>query len=169
MPENNNIQAVAGSLPQDELSGFNRRTGVDRRHNKLRAFFYSFYMQRRHGPRRGDDKSFDYYVDVHEPHFFYVVILTLGLCLADIYFTLHIINNGGEEVNPFMAYLMENGSTRLFIGVKFFVTATALIFLLAHKHFRFIWFKSAQLLYMIFSGYMMLIIYELVLLNRIYS
>lgn len=147
----------------------NRRSGPDRRQNQLRAFFYSFFMERRHGPRRDSDDAHDYYVDVHEPHFFYVVLSTLGLCLADIFFTIHIINNGGEEINPFMAWLMENGSTQLFIGVKFFVTAAALVFLLAHKHFRFLLFKSAQLLYVILSGYLMLIVYELVLLNRIYA
>jgi len=168
MPENDNVQAVAGSLPQDEISGFNRRRGPDRRKNKLRAFFCSFYMQRRHGPRRSGDMH-DYYVDVHEPHFFYVVILTLGLCLADVYFTMQIINGGGQEANPVMLWLAETGSTRLFVGVKFFVTAAALVFLLAHKHFRFMGLKSAQLLYMILTGYMALIIYELVLLNRIYS
>jgi len=161
--------APAGGLRGNEPAASNRRAGPDRRKDRLRAFFCSFFMDRRHGPRRSDDKIQDCYVDAHEPHYFYVVILTLGLCLVDIFFTFVIISQGGEEINPFVAWLMENSSPGLFIGIKFFLTAAGLIFLLAHKHFRVMWLNSAQLLYIILSTYVVLIIYQLLLLNRIYS
>ena len=170
MPENIlTFYTPAGSLYGNEPAGFNRRAVPDRRQDRLRAFFCSFFMDRRHGPRRSNDEIRDCYVDAHEPRYFYVVILTLGLCLVDIFFTLTIINNGGEEINPFVAWLMENSSTRLFIGAKFFLTAAGLVFLLAHKHFRVMRLNSAQLLYIILSTYVALIVYQLLLLNRIYS
>ncbi len=160
---------LAGSLPGAASAGRDRRAACDRRQDRLRAFFCSFYMDRRHGPRRCSDKIHDSYVDAHETRYFYLVILTLGLCLADIFFTYVIISNGGEEINPFVAWLMENSSTQLFVGIKFFLTAAGLVFLLAHKHFRIMWLKSAQLLYIIFSTYVGLVIYQLLLLARIYS
>ena len=142
-----------------------RREADDRRQNHSRALFLSLFMRRRRGPRRADDSGRGQYVVIHEPA---VVVLTLGivlLCIADAFFTLNIIDRGGEEVNPFMRVLLEK-DVLLFFSVKFTITSFCLLFTIVHKHFRILKTISGyHILYAVFICYATLIYYELVLLD----
>ncbi|MDH5546886.1 MAG: DUF5658 family protein [Gammaproteobacteria bacterium] len=153
----------------EESDGINleacRRAGEDRRRDHSRAMIYSLFKKRRRGPRRELDNGLGQYVDFHEP---VVIILTIAitlLCVADAFFTLNIIDRGGEEVNPFMRMLLEKDVV-LFFSVKFSITSICLLFTIVHKHFRILSMISGyHILYAVFMLYALLIYYELYLLD----
>ena len=155
------------SRNEKELEEFDscRRDEGDRRQRHGKALVYSTFKRRRRGPRRDDDHGQAHYVDIHEPA---IVALSLGiilLCVADAFFTLNIIDRGGEEVNPFMRTLLEK-DVLLFFSAKFTITSLCLIFTIAHKHFRiFSMISGYHILYTVFICYALLIYYEIYLLN----
>ncbi len=138
---------------------------ADRRQNNLKAFFCSFFMNRRHQIRRQADQSRGHYVDVHEPALLGMILATVLLCVADAYFTIAILAKGGTELNPFMRLLIER-DVQLFFVIKFVMTSVCLVFTVIHKHFRlFNRISGYHILYAVFSLYLVLIYYEIGLLN----
>lgn len=136
---------------------------ADRRTRQFRAMLYSFFMRRRRGMRRSDDRGQGFYVDLHEPRLLYVVVATTLLCVADAYLTLTLLRYGGEELNPFMEALIAR-DVHWFFVIKFAITATGLIFAVLHKHFTFFRvIRGYHLLYSVFIMYVVLIEYEIVL------
>ena len=94
-------------------------------------------------------------------------IAILFFCVLDAFLTLNILAQGGEELNWFMANLIEN-STEKFIGFKFTLTSLALILLVIHQNVQLT--KSLRvrhIKYMILLSYSTLISYELYLLELI--
>jgi len=143
------------------------RSKKDRRQRKLHSLYYTFFKRRRREARREDDKPLNVYVDVHEPFVFALFSLTIFLSATDAMFTLFIINNGGEEINPFMRYLLQI-DTMTFFWVKFFLTSFGMLFLVSHKHFLFYRFiRGYHILYAVFATYFVLINYELYLISEI--
>ena len=139
------------------------RRNKDRRKKHLKAMSYTFVKKRRRGPRRGTEKH-NHYVDFHEPFLFFITIAIMLLCIADAFFTLTILDKGGEEVNPFMKVLLERDILLFFI-VKFVLTSVFLIFAVIHKHFKlFNRITGYQILYGVFVMYVVLILYEIYLL-----
>ncbi len=106
------------------------------------------------------------YVDRYEPHLFYVAVATLLLCCTDAFFTLTLLQQGAEEINPFMALLLEM-DVQLFLVTKFALTAAGLVFLVAHKNFLLFnrRLRVPHVLYAFLVGYMVLVKYELTLLG----
>lgn len=106
------------------------------------------------------------YVDRYEPHLFYVAVATLLLCCTDAFFTLTLLQQGAEEINPFMAWLLEM-DVQLFLVTKFALTAVGLVFLVAHKNFLLFnrHLRVPHVLYAFLAGYMLLVKYELTLLG----
>lgn len=152
----------------DEMVPTVERRVLDRRTNLWRSFVGQFYRARRSVDRRRnrDDAGY-YYVDRHEPWLVAVVSLTLLLCIADIVNTLVLIMHGANEVNPFMALLI-NKDVWLFVYVKFGLTAICLIVLLMHKNYRFLGrFSGYQLLFASLTIYVILIIYQIKLLTLV--
>ncbi len=141
-----------------------RRTRQERRQATLHSLACSLFRKRRKRLRRKEDKKRGFYVDWHEPFLFAIVFGILLFCVADAFFTLNILNNGGRELNPFMRIFLEKDSS-VFFFVKFFLTSLCLILIVAHKHFRiFGYFNGYHILFGVFSGYILLISYELVIL-----
>jgi hypothetical protein len=64
---------------------------------------------------------------------FAVVLLIIVLCVADSYFTIDIVSLGGQELNPIMAYYL-NQSPLLFFMVKYLMTCTAIMMILSIKN-----------------------------------
>ena len=144
------------------------REGVDRRKNTLRSLLVSPFMRRRKTIRREVDGR-NSYVDIHEKSLFIIFTLTIAFSIIDAIFTLIIIKNGGEELNPFMKYIMDR-DVMAFFWVKFFITSFGMLFLVVHKYFvvfRFI--TGYHFLYSIFSMYLLLILYEIYLLGLIFN
>ena len=92
--------------------------------------------------------------------------IVLMSCL-DAFFTLILINNGAVEMNVFMDWLI-NKDIQTFTAVKVATTSLALIVLLMHHNFRvYRIFVVRYLMYALVPMYMVLISYEIMLLNMV--
>lgn len=93
--------------------------------------------------------------------------LALGIVLlsiTDAYFTLYFLDQGGEELGPFVNYLVQQGEL-LFFVVKLLITTAAVLFVLMHKNFViFKYFFGYHGLYVMLLSYVILITYEIILL-----
>ncbi|MDR4515360.1 DUF5658 family protein [Nitrosomonas sp.] len=105
------------------------------------------------------------YVDRYANHIMFCVIAILLFSVGDAIFTLKILAQGGEELNWFMAILIDQ-SINKFVAVKMALTALALIMLVIHHNVRIVYtIRVRHVKYAILVGYSVLIGYELYLLN----
>jgi len=145
-----------------------QRQGMDRRSHGLRTFLYSFSKSRRHQARREICLNTSHYADNnHAPVLFALTIAIMGLSCTDAFFTLMLIQQGAQEINPVMNRLLEI-DVQLFVSVKLAITAACLIFILAHRNFwlfkRII--RTHHILPALFLGYGALITHQLNMLNN---
>ena len=140
--------------------------GQDRRQGM--PFFCLYHLGiksgRRMTERRAVANGKPKYVDRYAGHLMSCTIAILFLSVLDACLTLNILAGGGEEVNWFMAVLIED-SVEKFISIKLALTALALVLLVIHHNVQLagkirVW----HLKYMILAGYSALIGYELFLL-----
>ncbi len=144
-----------------------RRRNVDRRRCTAKTAVMSVFRSRRAGERRDTPECTPAYVDLHEPQWLITSLAIMLLCVADAYFTMALITFGGQELNPFMAHFLEAGSGQFFF-VKYTLTAASLFLLLAHRNFRLAGrVTGSWVITMVLGTYVLLIIYELILLSRI--
>ena len=145
-------------------SGVERRANEDRRQNHLKAFTAQFINPRRSVKVRRETDTHGFCVDMHEPALLIVVLITLSLCVVDVYATLTLLQRGGQELNPVMRVLIET-DVWLFFIFKYMVTAAGLLVLLSYKNFRlYKKFSGIHTLYGILVVYILLVIYEVRLL-----
>jgi hypothetical protein len=139
----------------------------DRRQPSLRGIVIGGSGRtRRRGPRRASDHH-GYYVDWYETRLFAVSLAIVLLCCTDALLTLTLLERGAEEVNLFMAHLIEQG-IRTFVSIKLAITVVGLLVLVAHSTFRLLGFvRVRHILYGILASYMVLFVYQLELLSRI--
>lgn len=142
-----------------------RATVADRRTNSWRTIVGSVIYRRRGAPRRTDDSGNPHYVDIHEPHLFYVAVGALLLCVVDAFFTMTLLSfYGSYELNPVMDYFIQQDVQHFFL-VKFGMTALGIMFLVIHKNFRILNIVSGyQILYASLAVYSLLVVYELFML-----
>ena len=141
-----------------------RRSIPDRRRNHVKAFATQFVRPRRGNRSRRETDTHGFYVDFHEPRLLVVVLVTLSLCIVDVYVTLFLLQKGGTELNPIMRELIET-DVWLFFVFKYVVTAAGLFILLSYKNFRLYKnFSGLHTLYSILVVYILLVIYEIRLL-----
>lgn len=142
-----------------------RREAVDRRKKPTSPIScYSFLGRRKKNRRLNENKN--YYVDRYEPRYLVLVLFILILCTADAILTLKLLQNGGIELNPFMAYLIKKDPI-LFLIVKLAITMANILILLIHKNFHvFGNFKLRYVIYSVFLLYSLLILYEVFLFFR---
>jgi hypothetical protein len=138
---------------------------ADRRQNHVKAFFYQFLSPRRgHKARRATD-SHAFHVDFHEPVLLVVVLVTISLCVVDVYATLTLLQKGGVELNPLMRELI-NTDVWLFYSFKYIVTAAGLFVLLSFKRFRvYKNFNALHTLYGVMAIYVLIVVYQMGLLS----
>jgi Domain of unknown function (DUF5658) len=144
-----------------------RRSGVERRHLSLRAYWFGARMPRRRAGRRASDTIYPI-IDWHSPRVFAWVMAILVLCVADGVLTVFLISNGAVEVNPFMALFVPH-SLGWFAAVKLSLTSMGTLILVAcsqMKLFRAI--PGEALLCATFVAYLVLVAYELRLLERVH-
>lgn len=108
---------------------FNRRSGNDRRSNKVPGIKSLFIYRRRQATRREDDKYKISYFDLYGSGIFAAIVLILFLTIVDALLTLFLIDFGASEINPIMAYFLNFGPFT-FMGVKYFLTCFSVIILL---------------------------------------
>jgi len=144
---------------------------MDNRHQDRRSEtpFFSLYQigiktGRRMSERRLNIKA-PVYVDRYAGHLMLCVICIMILSSLDAFFTLNILVKGGEEINPFMAILIEDSVSK-FIGVKLALTSLGLVLLTMHHNVLLTEkIRVRHVKYSILSGYTVLIGYELFLLH----
>jgi hypothetical protein len=144
-----------------------RRSGVERRHRSLRAYWHGARSPRRRAGRRATDSIYPI-IDWHPARVFAWVIAILLLCMSDGVLTVFLISNGAVEVNPFMALFVPH-QLGWFATIKLSLTSLGSLVLVAcsrMKLFRAI--PGELLLAAIFIAYFALVIYELRLIEQIH-
>jgi hypothetical protein len=138
---------------------------VDRRRNTARALWVGCFNPRRRDVRRLGDQRLAA-VDWHHPQWLAVAVMVLVLCCVDIVFTLVLVGNGANEVNPVMRPLV-SGSVAAFIFWKFGLTAIGVVLLILLVRVRlFGSMPAGPLLYLVLAGYVALIGWEAWLLAQ---
>jgi Domain of unknown function (DUF5658) len=143
-----------------------RRSGIERRHHSLLAYWRGARTPRRRAGRRAAD-SFYPIIDWHSPRVFAWVMAILTLCVSDGVLTIFLISNGAVEMNPFMALFVPH-HLGWFAAVKLSLTSLGTLVLVVcsgMKLFRAI--PGEVLLGAIFLGYLALVLYELRLIEHI--
>lgn len=144
--------------------GPERRLGTERRSGVLRALLYGSFRPRRQGPRRAGEHQLGA-IDWHHPWWFALATLILLLSCADAALTLALIGRGASEVNPLLAPLVQS-SPVAFVLVKVGLTGVGLVCLTLLARLKVFGRLPAQvLLYAVLLGYVVLIVYELMLLE----
>jgi len=162
-------QLVVSQLVGEKLSApgvvHDRRNVRDRRRLSLWSVVYGGLRPRRRQLRRVDESNVPV-VDWHDPHLLAVSIFVLLLSCADALLTLTLLFHGASEANPFMARLIAADVT-LFTSVKMGLTGVGIVVLVLLSRYRlFGRFPVAGALYTVLAGYIVLVIYELVLLTH---
>lgn len=142
-----------------------RRDGQERRRRHLRAFLFQFHTPRRRGLGRREHDPHGVHSDFHEPVILLVVLVTMSLCVVDVYATLTLLQGGGVELNPIMRKLIMT-DVWLFFGLKYTITAAGLFVLVSYKRFRlYRGFSSLHTLYGVLAIYVLLVVYQMRLLS----
>lgn len=131
---------MQGLLPNDQAGPSDRgippeRRGHDRRERKTPRFSrYMLHGGRRRHVRRDEEREGSF-VDLYDPVLLLGILWIALMNAGDSFFTLVHLQNGGTEVNPVAAMLLETGRTG-FVVLKSTVIALALCVLCIHKNFH---------------------------------
>ena len=142
-----------------------RRAG-DRRQARLLSLVYGLYRSRRSGDRRAQVGDAPSYVDIHGPGAYALALGVMAFCIADVYFTLLLIDHGSRELNPILAWALDKDAM-LFYSMKYITTALCVFLILQHWHFRVFGIQGRQFLVVVLAIYASLITYQLSMLVRI--
>lgn len=143
---------------------FEQRSQIERRRPHFKSLVHSMHIGRRVNARRQVEAELGYYTDRYEKWVGLNVIAITLMSLLDAFFTLHILDRGGIEVNPFMAALLAVNTNFFLIG-KFVTTVACLLFALVHVNFHVLKVLPMKYLLVGISGfYVLLVGYELFLL-----
>jgi len=148
------------ATPMDTVN-LEQRGAVDRRTASWRTVFYGFVLSRRRQHRRSAEADV-IFLDWHHPWLFFLAVGTMILSCADAFLTLQLIDRGMSEINPAMNALLGFG-TSTFATVKLALTACGIFVLVFLAKFHFLnRFRTGLFLTAFFSGYAILVCYELV-------
>lgn len=142
-----------------------RRSGIERRHLTLSAFFHGALNPRRRIGRR----SSDHYavIDWHSPGILALVLGILGLSVLDGVLTLILLSNGAREINPIMALFVPHNLFGFAIA-KLALTGLGVCVLVACSRMRlFRGVPGEVFLYAALGAYVTLIVYELRMLAQL--
>ena len=140
-----------------------RRSGTERRHYSIAAYWRGALNPRRRAGRRATDRVYTI-IDWHSPRVLALVLLILGLSTLDGVLTLMLMSQGANEANPFMALFVPH-NLGWFAAIKLTLTsvgAAVLVVCARMKLFRL--FPGEVLLYLVVGCYIALVAYELHLL-----
>lgn len=142
-----------------------RRSGVERRHHSVAAYWRGALNPRRRSGRRVTDHTYPI-VDWHSPRVLALVMLILGLSTLDGVLTLLLISQGANEVNPVMALFVPH-NLGWFAAIKLGLTSLGAAVLVACARMKlFRLFPGELLLYLVVACYVALVGYELFLLEN---
>jgi hypothetical protein len=122
------LSADSGEQPD----AANRR-GKDRRSNHKARLKYLWSNGRREQNRRDEDSHKVFLFDRYNSRLFAVITAILMLSIFDALLTLILIDKGSTELNPVMAYFLQQGLLP-FIIVKYLLTSIGVVTLLILKN-----------------------------------
>lgn len=141
-----------------------RRQGIDRRRRSLGAIWHGSLNPRRRAGRRSMDRIYPL-VDWHPARVFALVFAILCLCVTDGVLTVILMAHGATEANPVMALFVPH-ELGWFAAIKLTLTAIGMFVIVACSRMRlFRTLPGESLLYVILAGYVLLVIYELQMLD----
>src|SRR5690349_14122303 len=142
-----------------------RRSGIERRHQTIAAYWRGALNPRRRQGRRLSDRTYPV-IDWHSPRVLALVLLILGLSVFDGVLTIMLMSQGANEVNPLMALFVPH-SLGWFAVVKLGLTSIGAAVLVACARMKlFRLFPGEALLYLVVGCYAALVGYELHLLEQ---
>lgn len=145
---------------------FERRSGVERRHMNVAAYWRGALNPRRRFGRRASDRTY-LVIDWHSPRVLALVLLILGLSALDGVLTIMLMSQGANEANPIMALFLPH-NLGWFAAIKLGMTSIGAAVLVACARMRlFRLFPGEVLLYLVVGCYVALIAYELHLLENV--
>lgn len=141
-----------------------RRDVQDRRRHSWRTVtFCGLHGRGRRRQARRQHQS--YYLDHYDSRLVFTGLLVLLLSCVDALLTLTLLDRGAYETNYLMARLLEIGN-QPFVVTKIAITATGVLFLLMHAHFRILRLTSGKsMLQFLACVYGLLIAWEIVLIG----
>jgi len=135
-----------------------RHRGPERRHLTLHSFLKGGISPRRRGGRRADEQHLP--IDWHEPYLLFLSMMILLLSVADAFLTITLIMAGAQEVNPLLAFVLDE-HPELFAVLKMGLTGSGVLVLVAVARARlFQIMRVGLLLQCVFVAYVALIAYE---------
>jgi hypothetical protein len=142
-----------------------RRSGAERRHINMAAYWRGALNPRRRAGRRTADRSYPV-IDWHSPRVLALVMLILGLSALDGVLTVLLMSQGASEVNPVMALFVPH-NLGWFAAIKLGLTSLGAAVLVACARMKlFRLFPGELLLYLVVGCYVVLVSYELHLLEN---
>lgn len=142
-----------------------RRSGTERRHVTLAAFYRGALNPRRREGRRSSDRYA--IIDWHSPRVLALVLGILGFCVLDGVLTIVLLSHGAREINPLMAKFVPHNLLG-FAAVKLALTGAGLCVLVACSRMRLFRRVSGEVfLYGALAAYVALISYQLHMLARV--
>lgn len=142
--------------------GWDDRGLPDRRRQRTAMFSrYTLFGGRRKDCRRDHERPGSF-VDLHGPVLFAVITSIVGLNFLDAFFTALFLSHGGQEMNPFIDWLLGFGLWPFLIG-KSLGIGICVAFLTLTKNF----FVSRIGLTIVLVGYTVLLFWHMHLLDHI--
>ena len=136
----------------------------DRRRRNLWALVYGSFRPRRRAVRRTGEQRF-VRLDWHHSNLLYLAMGILLLSAMDAALTLNLLALGGSEVNALMDYFI-GLDHYCFAAVKMMLTGLGVVLLVSNASWRLFGLVPVSgILGMVGMGYLLLIGYEIVLLN----
>jgi hypothetical protein len=147
-----------------QVHSSDRRSGAERRHTTLAAYWRGALRPRRFAGRRRRDRIYPV-IDWHSPRVLALVVAILGLCVLDGALTITLMSHGAEEANPVMALFLPH-NLLWFAAVKLALTTVGMVVLVACSRMRlFRAIPGEAVLYVVLALYAALVVYELRLLQ----
>jgi hypothetical protein len=144
-----------------------KRARPDRRQKPTSPWWAFPPAGRRMRNRRADEHRRPYFVDRFPPAMLIFVLMLSIASMIDAILTIHLLEAGGDEINPFMDRLLEHGILP-FLLVKYVLTVGGLPLLLIFKNY-YLFGTRVRVGYLIplaVAMYVVLIGYQLVLMHK---
>jgi hypothetical protein len=150
-----------------EYTGFERRTGLDRRQKRLPLLKWLFFNGKREFGRRDDDHKQIVALDRYSPSLFIGIIIVLSLSLLDALLTLTLLSRGAKEMNPVMDYYLSYGP-HVFLSAKYGLTSLSVLIIVLlkntlHTRYR---LSTSTLLHLFSAAFGSVVIWQFYLLSR---
>ncbi|MCE5335911.1 MAG: DUF5658 family protein [Desulfobacteraceae bacterium] len=153
---------------RNELPFPDRRSGRDRRARPTSPFTKQSLFGVRRRFRRKEDSCRYFFVDWYDPHLLAILLVTLILSTGDAFLTLRLVAEKFEELNPVMDFFLGIGPVA-FVLAKWALTVFGLTTLLVLKNHYLpgLRVKTATCLMVVPIFYIVLVIYEIVMVMKI--